>query len=367
MEEKYKKEWEECRNRELSALLSILSKLGFEIEKEQPHMGGERYLMQAVTTTSGKKLILIGKRKNDGKRVVIKATSDKDGIRELEHERVCRNVLQKINFAYKTFLSPEEILFVKKDRYLISIQEFVAQDKTFLEHTIKEQFGLTIKAFEAQEGAHATAYSHMGLVKKNFGSIDAEGYLKNFNSFKNKILESRDNENLRPLLEKAERELIKKKEIIEQYTRFLTHTDFVPHNIRVVGENIYLLDHSSFRFGNKYEGWARFCNFMILYNPHLERALVKYVAENRTEEESIALYLMRIYRLGEIIWYYVSILDKSYGNLLTLNQKRVEFWSKILEYLLSRASAPDSFIEEYKKTRDSLRSADEKKRQLGLH
>src|SRR3989338_6499020 len=367
MEEKYKKEWEECRNRELSALLSILSKLGFEIEKEQPHMGGERYLMQAVTTTSGKKLILIGKKKNDGKRVVIKATSDKDGIRELEHERVCRNVLQKINFAYKTFLSPEEILFVKKDRYLISIQEFVAQDKTFLEHTIKEQFGLTIKAFEAQEGAHATAYSHMGLVKKNFGSIDDEGYLKNFNSFKNKILESRDNENLRPLLEKAERELIKKKEIIEQYTRFLTHTDFVPHNIRVVGENIYLLDHSSFRFGNKYEGWARFCNFMILYNPHLERALVKYVAENRTEEESIALYLMRIYRLGEIIWYYVSILDKSYGNLLTLNQKRVEFWSKMLEYLLSGSSAPDLFLEEYKKTRDSLRSADEKKRQLGLH
>ena len=53
MEEKYKKEWEEYKERELSALLPILDKLGFEIEKEQPHIGGERYLMQAVTTTSG--------------------------------------------------------------------------------------------------------------------------------------------------------------------------------------------------------------------------------------------------------------------------------------------------------------------------
>ena len=138
-------------------------------------------------------------------------------------------------------------------------------------------------------------------------------------------------------------------EIIEQYSGFLTHTDFVPHNIRVVGENIYLLDHSSIRFGNKYEGWARFCNFMALYNPPLEKALVKYVADNRTEEESISLRLMRIYRLGEIIWYYTSALDKSYGNLFALNKKRVELWSKMLENLLSENSLPESFIEDYKK------------------
>lgn len=362
-----KQKWEEYTERELSSILPILSRLGFEIEKEQPHIVGERYLMQAVTTTSGKKLILLGKRKSDGKRVVIKATSDKNGMYELEHERICRDVLQKINFAYKTFLSPEEILFAKTGGYIISIQEFIEQEKTFLERTLKEQFSLALKAFEAQEGAHATAYGHTRLIKNTFGSINAEEYLRSFAEFRKNILNSKRNDDLKLLLEESEVELNEKMEIIEQYSGFLTHTDFVPHNIRVVGENIYLLDHSSIRFGNKYEGWARFCNFMALYNPPLEKALVKYVADNRTEEESISLRLMRIYRLGEIIWYYTSALDKSYGNLFALNKKRVELWSKMLENLLSENSLPESFIEDYKKIRDSLRSEDENKRQIGLH
>ena len=56
-----KQKWEEYTERELSSILPILSRLGFEIEKEQPHIVGERYLMQAVTTTSGKNLFSLEK------------------------------------------------------------------------------------------------------------------------------------------------------------------------------------------------------------------------------------------------------------------------------------------------------------------
>ncbi len=141
----------------------------------------------------------------------------------------------------------------------------------------------------------------------------------------------------------------------------------MPHNIRIVGDDIYLLDHSSLRFGNKYEGWARFLNFMALYNPPLEQALLQYVRENRSSEESESLQCMRVYRLGEIIWYYVSTLAKSSGDLRVLNEKRVAFWTNVLEAILENKPVPEDVLTEYKRTRDSLRTPEERQRQIGLH
>ena len=268
--------WDEYRTQELAAVTAILADFGYELENEQPHLIGEKYLMHAVTTTSGRKLILLGKRKADGKRVVIKATKDADGIKELEHERVCRQVLQEIKFAYQTFLSPEELLFTKKDGYVISIQVFIEQQSTFLARPLADQFALALKAFKAQESAHAATYEHSQRIKKTFGAVDAKGYLENFSEFSKNILAlSKDDKSLQKALEDAYAQLSANTKTIEQYGNFLTHTDFVPHNFRIVGEDIYLLDYSSLRFGNKYEGWARFLNFMTLYNPDLEKALVE--------------------------------------------------------------------------------------------
>jgi hypothetical protein len=67
------------------------------------------------------------------------------------------------------------------------------------------------------------------------------------------------------------------------------------------------------------------------------------------------------------MWYYVKTLEKSDGNLLTLNTTRVHFWNTVLSHVLKNESVPESIVETYKKTRDALRSADEKKRQEGLH
>jgi len=359
--------WKEYCTKELATLSPILTSLGIKLDAHQPHIGGERYLMQAVTTTSGKKLILLGTETASGKMVVVKATNDPNGKKELLHDRNCRKLLNRIGFAYNTFLIPAEIAFVRKSGYIISVQEFIAQPKSFLEHTLEEQFTLALSAFKTQEGARATTYAHKKQIVSHFGKMEAEQYLQKFNEFTLGIRASQMNSDLSAVLEKAQMFLTAHRTIIQQYSGFLTHTDFVPHNIRIVDSSIYLLDHSSLRFGNKYEGWARFLNFMELYNPPLTQLLTNYVRDNRTPEELLSLQLMRVYRLGEIIWFYVQTLEKTSGDLQKLNTARVSFWTEILKATLGNHPVEESIITEYKKTRDSLRSDEEKKRQIGLH
>lgn len=361
-------EWEVYRARELAGITPLLAKLGFTLDEHQPHTGGERHLMHAVTTTSGRKLILLGKRTRDGKRVVVKATSDPAGKRELSHERTCRAALKDISFAYQIFFSPEELLWVKQSGYLISVQAFIEQETTFLERSLDEQFSLALRAFKAQESAHATTYGHRRLIKKTFGSMDAEGYMRSYEIFRSNIATRLpDREDIFTLLERGNRVLKQEHEIIEQYSGFLTHTDFVPHNFRIVNDTIYLLDHSSLRFGNKYEGWARFLNFMTLYNRPLETALLFYVKNNRTQEEYRSLKLMRIYRLGEIIWFYTNILEKTGGDLHTLIEARINFWSEVLNATLAGNQVSEDIVRAYQNTRDLLRSPEERERQKGLH
>ncbi len=360
-------EWEQYRERELHAVMPLLEKLGYELEKEQPHAGGERYLMQAVTTASGKKLILLGRRKSDNLRVVIKTTNDSAGIRELEHERKCRRVLEKINFAYQTFLAPQELLYNNHNGRLISIQVFIEQKSSFLARPLPEQFALALRAFKTQESAHATTYGHERLIESTFGTMHADDYLKNFETFRTNISRHEPRLVLDSFLGEAARFLAENCATIEQYSGFLTHTDFVPHNIRVSDDHIYLLDHSSLRFGNKYEGWARFVNFMTLYNPPLADTLIEYVHSNRPSEESLALKLMRVYRLGEIIWYYVNTLDKCGEDLCTLNTERVKFWTRVLTAVLHDERVPPEALTQYRDRRDALRSEEEKKRQKDLH
>lgn len=367
MEINTKLEWESYCTIELGILEPILADLGFTIAEEQPNIRGERFLMQAVTTQSGKKLILTGTRA-DGKRVIIKATRDDAGKKEVAHERACRDLLHSINFAAEVFHSPKELLYTESHGFLISIQEFIKQPTTFLEHPIETQFDLALGAFKAQEGAHATTYRHIQNIKKAFEIRDAHTYLKNFGEFIARIAEKLpDNRQLRSVLRHAEDELTDHTEAIERYCGFLTHTDFVPHNIRIYDGVIYLLDHSSLTFGNKHEGWARFLNFMVLYNQPLQAALEQYVVDNRATEEYESLRLMRLYRLGEIICYYVGTLDRSEGDLKQLNKERIGFWKSVLEHTLEGTPVPAEVVTTYQHTRDSLRSSDEKARQKGLH
>lgn len=362
-----KESWEAYCAEHILRITPILTKHGYTLAPHQPHIQGERFLMHAVTTTSGYKLILLGV-DDQGKRVVIKASCDKGGIAEINHERTCRTILTHIDFARDVFHTPQELKYITESGYIISIQQFIEQEMTFLARPCEEQFMYALNAFKGQEGAHATTFKHRALIRDTFGIRSAQMYLQTFLDFIHNIQKKLpEAQILNERLETAYAILAEEKTTIEQYCGFLTHTDFVPHNIRIQGTTMYLLDHSSLTFGNKYEGWARFINFMTLYNPPLAKALEQYVQNNRSEEESVALRMMRIYRLGEIVWYYVRTLEKSSDALHTLNMARIEFWSDVLGYVLKKEAVPQERIDTYVHLRDSLRSDDEKVRQQGLH
>ncbi len=339
---------------ELAKVTPILEAMGYTLDAVQPHIAGERALTGPIG--GGHKLLLLG-HNAEGTRVVIKISNDKKAIAEMQHERVCRDLLEEIRFATEVFHSPRELAVEKHGDYTILVTEFVAQDKAFLERSAEEQFALALKAFKAQEGAHATTYEHARAIVNTFGEMRASDYIEKLNRY------ARETSGIERAVAFAE----ENKDTLEQYCGFLTHWDFTPQNIRVHQGEIYLLDHSSLRFGNKYEGWARFINFMELYNPALASALVQYVNDNRAPEESVALKCMRVYRLAELVRYYSGWLPRTEGNLHELAQARINFWKNILQVVLDDKDVSPALVEDYKKTRDCLRSEEEKQRQEGLH
>ena len=153
--------WESFRSKELGKAVLILNKLGYSLDKKQVHISGERFI------TGGRKLVLIGKKNEDGQKVVIKISSNKKIADEIKEERKSRNLLSKIDFAYKAFAAPKEILFKKINGSTILITEFIEQEKNFLERDTKEQFFLVLKALETQEGAHVTASSHLKRIHRS--------------------------------------------------------------------------------------------------------------------------------------------------------------------------------------------------------
>lgn len=359
-------DWNTYCQVELEALKPLLAELSITLDAVQPHLKGERFLMQAVTTQSGQKLILLGLYRQTT-RVVIKATRDTNGVHELRHERTCRKELSKLKFAYNEFLTPEELYFGTVSGFTISVQRFIEQESSFIARPLSEQYFLALNALKAQEAARATTPRHLAQVQKTFGFRDAKTYLDCHNRFIAETAAFHKDRELAHLLETAHNSLTSLERRIEQYGGFLTHTDFVPHNFRIHKGKVYLLDVSSLRFGNKHEGWARFLNFMSLYNRDLEAALLTYVQVNRAPEEYESLHAMRLYRLTELIHYYTRTLPRSAGKLLTLNQNRVSFWSDALRAELSGERLSDQRVLEYQQIRDSLRSEEERDRQKDLH
>lgn len=346
----------------------ILTELGYMLDEVQPALLGERRVMQALTTVSGSKWVLIGQEVTSSLRVVLKVAEDAQGKAELLHERTCREVLHKIRFAYDTFSLPREVAWHTRNGMLIAVYEYIPKESPFLSLPIATQFSYALSSFKAQESAHASTYEHQHLVEETFGALWARDYLRLFEKFRGIIREHpiTTTEEL-SLLEKVSHTLIQGRNVIEQYAGFLTHTDFVPHNFRIHNEKVYLLDLASLRFGNKYEGWARFVNFMTLYNPPLAQALTTYVHDNRSIHEQHALYLMRLFRLGELWAYYIRTLERSEGDLHALNEARVRFWSTVLTHTFAHEQIPEDVRQTYIHTRDLLRDEEERKRQENLH
>lgn len=361
--------WDTYRTQELARAKPLFAKLGLVLEEEQPHTGGERFLMTGARDVGGGgyKLVLLGRRESDQERVIIKISSDKEGIREIETEHQAREILRTITFAYEKLHAPAELLYITGGTHTLSVTGHIPQDQTFLSRPIKEQLVLALQALKAQESVHATTASHLKTVRKAFGVWSAKDYLESFAAFRTNATKDSPDTALAASLARAATTLTDERDTIDQYCGFLTHADFVPHNLRVHKGNVYLLDAASLHFGNKYESWARFLNFMLLYNRDLERALLQYLHDNRTPEEVESLRLMRIYKLGTLLAYYTRTLSQTSGELHTLNQKRIDFWRTVLDGMLDKREIPEDVITHYQHERDTLRSEEEKKRQEALH
>ncbi len=358
--------WESYKKDTLQQVEPILNELGFDLDKTQVHMGGERFLMAGARDVGGGglKLVLTGTERKSGGRVIIKMSNTPQGIEEIDRERECRTTLHQINFALRAFRTPQELYYGHHGKFVVSITSYIEQERAFIEHSLDEQFFLALRAFETQEGVHATTHQHAKTIGEKFGIMEAKKYIDSFKKFKERVfLQLPEREELKDVLNQAQKFLTDNKATIERYCGFLTHADFVPNNLRVAGRDIFLLDYASIHFGNKYESWARFLNFMIQHNAKLERTLAEYVRTNRGEEEYLSMRLMRVYKSGFLLAFYAEALQKTSGNLHKLTNRRIDLWTETMKALINDQPVPEEVISSYVADLEHLRSEDEKARQ----
>lgn len=330
-------------------ITKILNELGFELEKLQPHINGERKIM------APNKLVLVGRSVKDNRRVIIKMSSLIKGKKEIQEEKRARDTLTSFMFSKETILFPEEVLFGEHKSYLILVTEFIEQKKIFVANSLRKQFSLILKTFESREVFNTTAVGHIQGVLKTFPIFDTKSYLTDFNNFC-KAVGGKTMKDARAVLKDNE-------EVIEKYCKHLVHTDFAPHNFRIKDDSLYILDCSAFHFGNKYEELARLLNYMVIHNPDLEKLIREFILANRGEGEYLDLRLMRIYKAGFLLKFYSQALKKTSGALYELTSARIDFWNEVLKSLMEDKELDEKILEGYIKDRDALRSEEEKIRQ----
>ncbi len=340
-------DWKKYVENELLSISTVLTPLGFTLDDTQHHISGERYL-------------------SDRQKVVIKISNHPNGKKEIETEKKSRDTLSALSFASDSILFPKEILYINKNSYLIFVTEFIEQNKKYLDKTLEEQFFLILRAFESQESFHATTFEHVNSIKRQFPIQDAKYYIESTKSLIESINKKYPHTKLHASLLRAQKLISSNEKLINKYSNYLAHTDFVPHNFRLKDDVLYMLDASAVVFGNKYEGWARFLNYMALHNPVLCKILLEYIKKNRDDEENSCLQIMRVYKNVFLLSYHVTCLEKTSGDLRTLTEERIQFWNKILDCILDEREPDQSLINSYTDKRNSLRSQEEIQRQKNL-
>lgn len=354
-------QWLGYTEKEIEAVKPILAAHDITLADNQPHISGERFLM------SGRKVVLVGTNNATRQRVIIKTSNDPQSVKEITHESITRNTLHELPFAYQPLLAPQELWQEKSAGRITVVSEYIEQETPYLSLPLTQQFDFILEAFQMLAGVHATTSAHTKRIKHIFGLWSATDYVNSLQSF---IVDVQQTTSITPyvngVLLQAAQELNSHTRETERYCNFLTHDDFALHNVRLHNQQIYLIDHASLRFGNKHESWARFMNYMLLYNRELEQALQTHLQLNAAEEELSSLRLMRMYKAAELIRYHSQAADRADGNIKTLSQKRVHFWTKILQSLFLKTAIKEEVILAYTAERDALRSEEEKRRQQEL-
>ncbi len=334
-----------------------IEQLGYILDPEQLHIGGERSVMSAH------KLVLTGRHGASGNRVVIKVSLDTSGAQDIAHEHEIRELLKGVRFAERELHFPRELLFLEDEGLTISITEFIEQEKIFVAHSLREQFFMALNWFEAQEEFHATTHEHVQSFSKVCANWTSNSYLKELDRIAHDLEESVRSDRVDAAIAQVRGRVETHAKLIDRYGGFLNHTDLVPHNMRISSRTLYALDQVSIWFGNKYEGWARFINYMTIHNQPLAHLLTTYVREQRGNDDDLLLRIMRCYKIAVLLRYYARAIDTTEGDLKKLSELRFEFWLTDLEHLLDNKELSPEYVAAYTTVRDQLRSSDEKRRQ----
>lgn len=352
-----KEEWDAWKMGEIRKATTKLRDLGYALDDEQILIGGERFLQ------SGKKLVLTGQHMGRKERIIAKWSTDKSGMKEIADEHKKRTLLDALDFSYATMRFPTEVGFIDTEDHVLAITEYIPQDTIFIALPLQKQFFFALSALESQEGVHATTRSHQAAIRGLVETFDADDYLRTYEEYSARIRERTPGDGVfHQLLADGTRFMRERRTTIARYTGFLTHTDFVPHNLRVNGNSIIILDHTSLAFGNKHDSWARFINFMTVFRPDLERLLLDYVRTNRGMDEYESLRSMRLFKAVLLLDFHTAAREKATGDLRTLITTRISLWEKIVAHILRDTPLPGNIIEEYRAASVRLRSKEEKKR-----
>ncbi len=352
-----KQEWENWKEQEFLVIKQILKTKEIILDENQNHISGERFLM------SGKKLVLQGLHSPTAKKVIVKYSSDPESTEEIVDERRRKKNLEEIHFGYKSIYFPVEIFYEETKIYTILITEYIEQPEVIIKLPIQEQFFLSLKALEAFEGVHSVVTSHSKALSQLQEPFSAKKYLSEFmKMFQETQVNIPDLIETLSALQSAKKFLEENKPLIDKYCDFLTHNDFVPHNMRIMNNDIVVLDHSSLIVGNKYESWARYLNFMVLYSPELENLLSSHVKKNRNDDEYLMLRVMRAYKISFLINFYSKAINKTEGGLHIITSNRLTMWTKNLLSILEDTKIPEQLTLEHHKILNEHRSVEEKKR-----
>ncbi len=342
---------------EMIRIARLLGRLGFNLEAEQPHVKGERFL------ASPDKLVLVGRRIKDNLRVIIKMSRLKRAKVEIRREKKIRDILSSIVVIRKTIYLPREIYYGKVGLYQLFITKFISQERVFLSYPLKFQLMTLIKSFQGREGLNGKTFKQIQDIYKDFPLFKARNYLTNFKDFQTSILAHYHTPGIEEALAEGLKCLQENKTLIGKYCNYLVHTDFAPHNFRITKNHLYTLDCSAFQFGHKYEEMARLLNYMVIHNPALEKRLKSYVLRRRGQEEYLSLKLLRIYKIVFLLKFYTQSLAKTSDDLRALTIHRIEFWEEVLRSVIQDREVNEKILKVYLANRDHLRSDEEKIRQ----
>lgn len=350
-----KEEWDKWKKEALVRVQEVLDMHDIVLDEVQNQLIGERYLM------SGKKLVLQGSNKHSLGKVIVKYSDDKHLINEISDERRRKKIIENIKFGYKSIYFPKELVWTLNNKYALLITEYIDQETVFVKYPIKEQFFYSLKALEAFEGVHSVVSKHDNELKSLSSPKSSEDYIRSFAEMKEDTEKQiPERKHTLEVLDDGLDFLKANQSLVQKYCDFLTHDDFVPHNMRILENDVVVLDHSSLVVGNKYESWARFLNFMIIYGRDLDNMLSEYVLTNRGEEEYTTLRLMRIYKVGFLINFYAKAINKTTGPLFNITDNRVKMWTKVMECLIQNVEIPIDLISQHHEILKNNRSEEEK-------